>query len=142
MAKRRRRRASHTVGPTSSKKKGFPGWVKPVGSMIGGGLLGLLASSIAPDAIAPYTPAIGIAMAKFAGGGGWGKYLATAGVLGGLTFLSKRRTVQVASGALKGAKNALASGGGGGGTAMAPAGGATAAQKGAAILKKVPALAG
>ena len=117
----------------SSGKKGFPGWVKPTLAMIVFGGVGLVVMPLLPDAIGPFAPAVGVLAAKFLGGGSWGKYLTTAGVVGGVTFLSQRRTVQVAAGALSAAKAALVAGGGGG------AGGAsTAAEKGAAILREVP----
>ena len=110
MAKRRRR-AAHTAGKKSSgKKSGFPSWVKPTLSMVIGGGVGLVAMSLLPEAIAPYAPAIGVLGSKFLGGGSWGKYAATAGVVGGVTFLSRRPTIQVAAGSLAAAKRALGSG--------------------------------
>lgn len=117
-----------------SRKSSY-GWVKPTLAMILGGGVGLLAMGLLPDSIAPFAPALGVVGAKFIGGGGWGKYLTTAGVVGGVTFLSYRPTVQAASAALAGAKRALTSGGGGGGVASAPAAPGTAAEKGAEILR-------
>ena len=100
---RRRRRANKTSGKKSSgRKKGFPSWVRPTVSMIGGGLVGLLVSGLLPGAIAPYAPAIGVLGSKVVGKGGWGKYAATSAVLAGVTFLSYRKTVQVAAGTVVG----------------------------------------
>ena len=116
------------------KKSGMPSWVKPTIAMIVGGGLGLVAMGILPDAIGPYAPAAGVLLARFVGGGGWSKYLVTAGVVGGVTFLSRRKTVQVAAGSLKAAKDALAAGGGG---SNPPAvGSGSAADRGADILRK------
>lgn len=126
---RRRRRAAKTS--TVKSKKGFPAWVKPTLAMIFGGGAGLVAMGLLPDAIAPYAPALGVLASKWVGKGGWGKYLATAGVVGGVTFLSRRRTIAVAAGALTAAKKALTSGG----SVSMPGG--TAADKGAAILRSV-----
>ena len=128
MAKRRRR-AGKTAGSRSSKKSGFPAWVKPTFSMILGGGVGLVVMSLLPTAIAPFAPALGVLGSKFLGGGGWGKYVATAGVVGGGTFLSQRKTVQIAAGALSAAKNALTGGSGGSDE--------SAASKGERILQSV-----
>lgn len=116
-----------------SKKGGFPSWVKPTLAMIAGGGLGLVAMAILPDAIAPYAPALGVVGAKFVGGGGWNKYLVTAGVVGGVTFLSRRKTVQVAAASLGAAKRALASNTSG---SQAQVGPGSTAERGAAILQK------
>lgn len=130
MAKRRRKQASHSASSSGKKMSGFPSWLKPTLSMIAGGGLGLVAMAILPDAVAPYAPALGVVAAKFVGGGSWNKYLVTAGVVGGVTFLSRRKTVQVAAASLGQAKRALAS--------NAPAGaigGGSAADRGASILR-------
>lgn len=127
MARRRRRAAKISK---TTKKKGFPSWVKPTLAMILGGGVGLVAMGLLPDAIAPYAPALGVLASKFVGKGGWGKYLATAGVVGGVTFLSRRKSVAVAAGALTAAKKALGSG------ATTSTGG-SAADKGAEILRSV-----
>lgn len=128
MAKRRRR-ANKTAGKASkSSKKGMPAWIKPTFSMIIGGGVGLVAMSLLPSAIAPFAPALGVLGSKIFGGGGWGKYAATAGVVAGVTFLSQRKTVQVAAGALSAAKRALTNG--------SSSGGGDAADQGAEILRR------
>ena len=135
----KRRRANKTAGKKSSgKKSGFPAWVKPTVSMVIGGGVGLVAMSLLPDAIAPYAPALGVLGAKFLGGGSWGKYAGTAAVVGGVTFLSRRKTVQVAAGALTAAKAALS----GGMESTVTAGpaevtGGSAASRGESILRSV-----
>lgn len=106
---KRRKNKNQDKKPT---KKGFPTWIKPTLSMVIGGGVGLLAMGLLPAQVAPYAPAVGILGSKFIGGGSWGKYAVTAGVVGGLTFLGNRKTVQTAAGALAAAKNALTSGGG------------------------------
>lgn len=138
MGKRRRRAAKVSSGKSSSKK-GFPSWVKPTLSMVIGGGVGLIAMSLLPDAIAPYAPALGVLSAKFLGGGSWGKYATTAAVVGGVTLLSRRKTVQVAAGALTAAKQALTSGAGSsfGGGQSNGAGAGSAAQRGDQILRSV-----
>lgn len=130
---RRRRRAAKTAGSKSTRKSGFPAWVKPTVSMILGGGVGLVAMSLLPNAIAPFAPALGVIGSKFLGGGGWGKYLATGAVVGGVTFLSQRKTVQVAAGALVAAKQALIGPSEPG--PSSPTG--SAASKGAEILRSV-----
>ena len=131
MAKRRRRKAAHRAGGNGkpARKSVFPAWVKPTFAMVLGGGVGLVAMALLPAAIGPYAPALGVAAAKFLGGGGWSKYLVTAGVVGGVTFLSRRKTVQVAAGALTAAKNALV------GPPAAPESGSAASQ-GADILRR------
>lgn len=131
MAKRRRR-AAHTAGKKSSgKKSGFPAWVKPTVSMIVGGGVGLVAMSLLPPGVAPYAPALGVLGSKMLGGGGWGKYASVAAVVGGVTFLSQRKTVQVAAGALANAKRALTSG-----TSSVVGGPAEISNQGADILRR------
>ena len=122
---------AHKKKKGSTKKSGMPAWIKPTLSMIIGGGVGLVAMALLPDALAPYAPAMGVLASKFIGGGGWGKYLATAGVVGGVTFLSRRQTVQVAAGALSAAKRALAAG-----PSAPAAGGGSAQQQGADILRR------
>ena len=102
--KGKRRRASKVSGgkKSSGRKKGFPGWVRPTVSMIGGGLVGLLISGLLPGAVAPYAPAAGVLASKFVGKGSWGKYAATSAVLAGVTFLSYRKTTQIVAGTLVG----------------------------------------
>lgn len=132
MAKRRKKTAKYSASKGSSKSKsGLPTWVKPTLSMIFGGGVGLVAMALLPDAIAPYAPAMGVLASKFIGGGGWGKYLATAGVVGGVTFLSRRKTIQVSAGALAAAKKALTSG-----RTSPGSGSGDAAAAGRAILQK------
>ncbi len=112
--KGKRRRANKTAGKSSGRRKsGFPAWVKPTLSMIVGGGVGLISMALLPEGIAPYAPALGVLGSKLLGGGSWGKYATVAAVVGGVTFLSKRKTVLVAAGALNAAKRALTSGGGG-----------------------------
>lgn len=114
MARRRRRKAAHTAGTKSSGKKGFPGWVRPAVSMVAGGGLGLLVSGLLPAAIAPYAPAAGVLGSKIVGKGSWGKYALVSGVLASVTFLSYRKSVQIAAstlvGTLQAARRSLMSG--------------------------------
>lgn len=145
---RRKKKAAHTAKHTKpsggrimakhkgkkSGKSGFPAWVRPTLSMIVGGGVGLVAMGILPDAVAPYAPALGVVAAKFVGGGGWGKYLVTAGVVGGVTFLSRRNTIQIAAGALTAAKRTLASGPSGPAAGAAAPG--SAADRGSEILRR------
>lgn len=135
MAKHRRRAAKTADKKSSGKKSGFPAWVKPTVSMVIGGGVGLVAMSLLPNAIAPYAPALGVLGSKFLGGGGWGKYLATAGVVGGVTFLSRRKTIQVAAGALTAAKSALTASVTGGPPEIVTGG--SAASRGEQILRSV-----
>ena len=114
----------------STKKSGFPGWVKSTIAMTVGGAVGLVAMGLAPAGVAPYMPAVGILASKFLGGGGWGKYLITAGVLTGVTFASRTKTVQLAAGGLSAARNALTGGGG------SPAVGSGSQQRGNEILRR------
>ena len=121
-------------------KKSFPSWLKPTLAMIAGGTLGLVGMALLPDAVAPYAPALGVLSAKFIGGGNWGKYVATSVVIGGLTFVGRRKTTQVAAGALASAKKALSNGG----AVRSPAPAGSTAAQGNAILKKagIPAAGG
>ena len=124
----RRRKKNGGSKTSKGKKGGFPSWVKPTLSMVIGGGVGLVAMSLLPDAVAPYAPALGVLGAKLLGGGSWGKYATVAATVGGITFLSRRQTIQVAAGALTAAKRALSSGG-----SVEP----DVASKGADILRRV-----
>ena len=130
MAKRRRHQAHHTAAKTSTKK-GIPSWIKIVGAQLVGGTIGLLATAILPDSVAPYAPSAGILASKFVGGGAWSYYLVSGGAAAGLMFISRRRTVQVAAQGLGAAKRSLASGS----SAGLPSGSGSVAQKGAQILQ-------
>lgn len=129
MAKRKRR-AAHTAAKTTTKK-GIPHWIRILGAQVLGGGVGLLATAILPDAVAPYAPSAGILASKFIGGGSWSYYLVSGGAAAGLMFLSRRKTVQVAAAGLGAAKRQLASGMGSG----LPSGSGSVQQKGADILR-------
>lgn len=98
-------------GKIPGSRKGFPSWVKPTVSMLIGGGVGLLAVGVLPAAVAPYGPALGVLGSKFLGGGSWSKYAVAASAVAGVTFLSRRPTVQLAAGSLRAAMNSLQSGG-------------------------------